>query len=34
MNGTLNFKNKFLNLTNLHLLWPLFLKTSTQFFLI
>jgi len=32
MNGTSNFKNKFLNLTNLHLLWQLFLKTTTQFF--
>jgi len=32
MNGTSNFKSKFLNLTNLHLLWQLFLKTLTQFF--
>jgi len=29
MNGTSNSKNKFVNLTNLHLLWQLFLKTST-----
>jgi hypothetical protein len=28
MNDTSNSKNKFLNLTNLHLLWQLFLKTS------
>jgi len=30
MNGTSNSKNKFLNLSILHLLWQLFLKTSTQ----
>jgi hypothetical protein len=29
MNGTSNSKNIFFNLTNLHLLWQLFLKTST-----
>jgi Na+/alanine symporter len=29
MNDILNSKNKFLNLINLHLLWQLFLKTST-----
>jgi hypothetical protein len=29
MNGTSNSKNKFFNLTDLHLLWQLFLKTST-----
>jgi hypothetical protein len=32
MNGTSNSKNKFLNLTNFHLLWQLFLKTSTHIF--
>jgi hypothetical protein len=30
MIGTSNFKNKIFNLTNLHLLWQLFLKTLTQ----
>ncbi len=30
MNDTSNSINKFLNLTNLHLLWQLFLKSSTR----